>query len=116
MLVLGRAMCSSGLEPDFYRSLLYRSFGLSLKSALGIEFGYCAYCIFLYYCVDGFDGTRLVSAELAAWRVLQIQRALRDGCGNGPCFDGPLGSATSLPTGSGTGAVASVDAAKGQAD
>ena len=88
MLALGQAMCSSGLEPDSYRSEFYRSSGLSPKSSLGIEFGYWLHCIFLCYCVDGLDGTRLASMEHAARRVLQIQRAVREGGGKGPCFDG----------------------------
>ena len=38
--------------------------------------------------MDGLDGTRLSAMEHAARRVLQIQRAVREGGGKGPCFDG----------------------------
>ena len=65
MLALGQTLCSSGLEPDAYCAEFYRTAGLSPKSSLGIEFGYWLHCIFLCYCVDGLDGTRLASMEHA---------------------------------------------------
>ena len=88
MLALGQAIVAFGMEVEAFRAEFYRSSGLGAKSALGIEFGYRMHDIFRAFCVDGLDGTRLASMEHAARRVLQIQRATKEGAGKAPALGG----------------------------
>ena len=76
LVELMKSMIASGYEPPFYYTHWRSTSGVSHGSGVCIEMGHWIHLLWLLICYDVLDVTNVAGAEMAARRILQIQKAV----------------------------------------